>query len=90
VRGVPPSLAAGKAAEFLREVLAEKIDGLEGLWAMLSCKAAVKAGQELAQSEALALLEAWLAAPEREHCPHGRPVAVSFAATDLERLFKRR
>ncbi len=90
VRGVPPSLAAGKAAEFLREVLAEKVDGLEGLWAMLSCKAAVKAGQELAHSEAMALLEAWLASPEREHCPHGRPVAVSFAAADLERLFKRR
>jgi len=90
VRGAPPSLPVGRAAEFLREVLAEKVDGLEGLWAMLSCKAAVKAGQALAADEAMALLEAWLASPEREHCPHGRPVAVSFAPADLERLFKRR
>jgi DNA mismatch repair protein MutL len=90
VRGVPPSLPAGRAAEFLREALAEKLDGLDGLWAMLSCKAAIKAGQELALDEAMALLEAWLASPEREHCPHGRPVAVSFGTADLERLFKRR
>lgn len=90
VRGVPPSLPAGKAAQYLREILDEQSDGLTSLWALLSCKSAIKAGQALAVDEALALLEAWLAAPEREHCPHGRPVVVSFAEGDLERLFKRK
>ncbi|MDR3640292.1 MAG: DNA mismatch repair endonuclease MutL [Humidesulfovibrio sp.] len=90
VRGVPPSLAAGKAVQYLREILAEQSDGLTSLWTLLSCKSAIKAGQTLAQSEALALLEAWLAAPEREHCPHGRPVVLSFAVGDLERMFKRK
>jgi DNA mismatch repair protein MutL len=90
IHGVPPSLAAGKAVEYLREIMAEQSDGLTSLWTMLSCKSAIKAGQALAQSEALALLEAWLAAPEREHCPHGRPVVLSFAAGDLERMFKRK
>ncbi|MBA4356251.1 MAG: DNA mismatch repair endonuclease MutL [Humidesulfovibrio sp.] len=90
VRGVPPSLPAGKAAEFLREVLADRTGGLTELWTLLSCKAAIKAGQALARDEALALLELWLAAPERDHCPHGRPVAVAFGAGDLERLFKRK
>ena len=90
VRGVPPSLPAGKAAEFLRAALADRSGGLAELWTLLSCKAAIKAGQPLAQDEALALLELWLAAPDRDYCPHGRPVAVAFGAGDLERLFKRK
>jgi len=90
VRGVPPSLPAGKAAEFLREILADRSAGLTELWTLLSCKAAIKAGQPLARDEALALLELWLDAPERDFCPHGRPVAVSFGAGELERLFKRK
>jgi DNA mismatch repair protein MutL len=90
VKGVPPSLAPGKAVEHLREILDEQSDGLTSLWTLLSCKSAIKAGQPLAVDEALALLEAWLDAPEREHCPHGRPVVVSFAEGDLERLFKRK
>ena len=90
VRGVPPSLPAGKAVQYLREILDEQSEGLVSLWTLLSCKSAIKAGQPLAQSEALALLEAWLAAPEREHCPHGRPVVLSFGEGDLERMFKRK
>ena len=90
VRGVPPSLPAGKAAEFLRAALADRTGGLAGLWTLLSCKAAIKAGQPLAQDEALSLLEVWLDTPERDFCPHGRPVAVAFGAADLERLFKRK
>lgn len=90
VRGVPPSLPAGKAAEFLRDALADRTGGLAELWTMLSCKSAIKAGQPLAQDEALSLLEVWLATPERDFCPHGRPVAVAFGAGDLERLFKRK
>jgi len=90
VQGVPPSLPAGKAVQYLREILDEQSDGLTSLWTLLSCKSAIKAGQALAVDEALALLEAWLAAPERENCPHGRPVVVFFGEGDLERLFKRR
>jgi DNA mismatch repair protein MutL len=90
VRGVPPSLPAGKAAEFLRDALADRTGGLAELWTMLSCKSAIKAGQPLAQDEALSLLEVWLASPDRDFCPHGRPVAVAFGVADLERLFKRR
>ncbi|MBU1039752.1 MAG: DNA mismatch repair endonuclease MutL [Proteobacteria bacterium] len=90
VRGVPPSLPAGRAAEFLRDALADRTGSLAELWTLLSCKSAIKAGQPLAQDEALSLLEVWLATPERDFCPHGRPVAVAFGAADLERLFKRR
>jgi len=90
VRGVPPSLPTGRATEFLREMLSDRSAGLESLWTLLSCKSAIKAGTELARDEALNLLEAWLATADRDHCPHGRPVAISWGSGDLERLFKRK
>jgi DNA mismatch repair protein MutL len=90
VRGVPPLLTTGQAKEYLRETVAGKARSMEDLWAMMSCKAAIKAGDALAEDEALALVEAWSAAKDREHCPHGRPVVVSWDKAELEKLFKRR
>jgi len=86
----PANLEPGPALELLRDALSGASGGPEDLWALLSCKAAIKAGTTLARDEALALLEAWLAAEDREYCPHGRPIRVSFTPADLEKLFKRR
>lgn len=86
----PANLEPGPAVELLRDALSGKADGPEDLWALLSCKAALKAGTPLARDEALALLDAWLAAEDREYCPHGRPIRVRFTPADLEKLFKRR
>lgn len=88
--GVPAQLNAGEAKEFLAEVLAGQAKSMEGLWKIMSCKAAIKAGQPLAEAEALALLEAWAATAERHYCPHGRPTLLSWNVRDLEKLFKRR
>jgi DNA mismatch repair protein MutL len=98
VEGIPPTLDAGRAREYLRAVLSGQADeeagvrggGLDALWTMLCCKSAIKAGTPLADDEALSLLEAWLACPERDYCPHGRPIVVSFSPNDLEKLFKRK
>jgi len=90
VRGIPPTLDAGKAREYLTDALAEKARGLEDLWIMMSCKTAIKANQPLAADEALALLETWLVTPEREYCPHGRPIVLRWSPHDLEKLFKRK
>ena len=90
VRGIPPTLDTGKARDYLTDALAEKVKGLDDLWIMMACKTAIKANQPLAVDEALALLDAWLATPEREYCPHGRPVAVRFNPRDMEKLFKRK
>ena len=90
VRGIPPTLDAGKAREYLSDALAEKARTLDDLWTMMSCKSAIKAGQPLAVDEALALLETWLATPERDYCPHGRPTVITWSPADLERLFKRK
>ncbi|WP_147820073.1 DNA mismatch repair endonuclease MutL [Salidesulfovibrio onnuriiensis] len=90
VKGVPPTLEAGQAREYLADALVSRAKGLEDLWIMLSCKSAIKAGQSLAHDEVMALLEAWLATPDREFCPHGRPVTIRWGASELEKLFKRK
>jgi DNA mismatch repair protein MutL len=90
VRGIPPTLETGEAREYLRDALAEKARGLDDLWTMMACKTAIKANQPLAVDEALALLETWLKTPEREFCPHGRPVVLRWTPNDLEKLFKRK
>lgn len=90
VRGIPPTLDAGRAREYLADALAARARTLDDLWTMMSCKTAIKAGQPLAADEALALLDVWLRTPERDYCPHGRPVAVSWNPQELEKLFKRK
>lgn len=90
IRAVPVHLDTAGAKGFLRQVLSETIDGLEGLWTRLACRCAIKAGEPLARAEALSLLESWAAAKERNYCPHGRPALVRLDAPALEKLFKRR
>jgi DNA mismatch repair protein MutL len=89
VRSVPGLLTSGQAKELLLSALSEKSATLEGLWTMLACRSAVKAGESLSQDEALSLLSLWLECPSRDHCPHGRPTLVAMTSKELEKLFKR-
>jgi len=88
--GIPAALTAGAAKEFLTAVLAGQAKSMDDLWKLMACKAAVKAGQALADDEMRALVEIWSASPERHYCPHGRPTLLSWNVRDLEKLFKRR
>ncbi|MDR0816309.1 MAG: DNA mismatch repair endonuclease MutL [Desulfovibrio sp.] len=90
VLSTPPTLSRAVAGEFLREALAGRKDDLASVFISLSCKGAVKAGQRLTDDEAAELVRQWLASPEKEYCPHGRPCVLRRDATDLEKLFKRR
>lgn len=54
-----------------------------------SCKAAIKAGNPLSPLEVHALIHEFLAIPDRDTCPHGRPVSITFDRSKLERLFLR-
>jgi DNA mismatch repair protein MutL len=90
VLGIPPTLDTGKAREYLADALSSRARTMDDLWTMMACKTAIKAGQPLANDEALALLDVWLRTPERDYCPHGRPIVVSWNPAELEKLFKRK
>jgi DNA mismatch repair protein MutL len=90
MHAVPALLTPSQAREFLGDALAEKARSMDDLWAVMACKAAIKAGDVLTADEALALIESWQALPDRHFCPHGRPISLRWGVGDLEKLFKRR
>ena len=90
VRGVPPLLGRAQGISLLRDILADRTDGMDDLLHLMACRSAIKAGQRLTGDEAAGLLSRWLATPERSFCPHGRPTVLSFGPADLEKMFKRR
>jgi DNA mismatch repair protein MutL len=56
---------------------------------MAACKAAIKAGQRLTDSEIEQLLRDKVNAESASRCPHGRPTTIKFSISDLEKQFKR-
>lgn len=64
-------------------------DVLDELLQMMSCKAAIKAGQRLSPEEMDALLEQRHLVDDTHHCPHGRPTALVLSRDELDRQFGR-
>ncbi len=56
---------------------------------MAACKAAVKAGQKLTDSEIEQLLLDKKQTDYSSRCPHGRPTTIKFTLNELEKQFKR-
>ena len=56
---------------------------------MAACKAAIKAGQKLSDSEIEALLAAGQNSEKSSRCPHGRPTTIRFTMEELTKQFKR-
>lgn len=90
VTGVPPLLGRGPGVALLKDILGDRADGMEDLLHLMACHSAIKAGQTLTADEAAGLLSKWLATPDRDFCPHGRPVVLRFDLPMLERMFKRK
>ncbi len=94
-----PSILAHRAPEeMLRQVLESLMTGgkkvnaqdvLDDLMNMMACKAAIKAGDRLCDSEITALLEQRHLYHDTHHCPHGRPTALFFSREQLDKMFKR-
>jgi len=89
VKAIPSALTWQQAKDFLKAALAEQISSMDDLWTLMACRQAIKAGQSLARDEALNLIETWIKTPERDYCPHGRPVSIRMTTSDLEKMFKR-
>ena len=64
-------------------------DILDELLHMMSCKAAVKAGQKLTPEEIDSLLAQRELIDDAHHCPHGRPTALVLSRAELDRQFGR-
>ena len=98
VSAYPAMLANHNPAEMLRSVVdllidenkqLEARDMVDELLHMISCKAAIKAGDQLSDGEITALLEHRQLCQDAHHCPHGRPTALVFSREELDRRFKR-
>ena len=98
VSSYPAMLANFPAAEILRSIveqlavdgkLPERRDLLDELLHMISCKAAIKAGDRLTPGEVEALLADRHLVSDTHHCPHGRPTALVFTKEELDKQFKR-
>lgn len=98
VSSYPAMLANLGPAELVRQVVEQLLEGgkapdrrdlLDELLHMISCKAAVKAGDRLSQAEISALVQRRHLCQDSHHCPHGRPTALVFTREELDRRFKR-
>ena len=96
-----PTLLTERGVEgpaFLREVLdtlhddetADEERLLESVLAVMSCKAAIKAGDRITQLEAEELLSAASGIEKSSACPHGRPTTLHMTLAELEKQFMRR
>ncbi|HIJ67750.1 MAG TPA: hypothetical protein HPP51_05640, partial [Planctomycetes bacterium] len=98
IQAFPVILQKASPLEFVRDMLdmlsdkAAELDAerlLHDILDMAACKAAVKAGQSLSQSEIKQLLEDKETIDRASRCPHGRPTTIKFSIKELEKQFKR-
>ncbi|MBQ9537345.1 MAG: DNA mismatch repair endonuclease MutL [Desulfovibrionaceae bacterium] len=87
---IPPLLDVAFAKTFLRDALNGALNDNSDMLKSMACHAAIKAGQVLSCAEVTKLLGEWLATPDHEFCPHGRPVVLRYDAHVLEHAFKRK
>ncbi len=98
ITAYPAMLKNLEPAEILRHAVDLMLAGdgradsqhlMDKLLDMMSCKAAVKAGDPLTPEEITALLEHRELCQDAHHCPHGRPTALVFTREELDKRFKR-
>ncbi len=94
-RGVDPGefmaglFERGEQADFLRDASHAGEAALREVLDMMSCKAAVKAGDRLTDVELAELVRLRDDVDRSSSCPHGRPTSIRLTIRELERLFGR-
>ncbi|MDT3843502.1 MAG: DNA mismatch repair endonuclease MutL [Bacillota bacterium] len=97
VRAVPDNLFSVAKKDLLLEMLDSLTEEsgvtitetLNHRIATMSCKAAIKGGNEISREEADHLIDELLLLENPYACPHGRPTIISMSRTELEKKFKR-
>ena len=98
VQAFPSLLSSVQPLDFVQDLidlLDRKDTGLDAerlldeVLNMAACKAAIKAGQKLTDSEIEQMLADRQNAESASRCPHGRPTTIKFSISDLEKQFKR-
>jgi len=82
-----PESMTGSIFELLRS-RPDSAELLRATAAQAACKAAIKDGDELDESGAIALIDAALRLPE-PRCPHGRPIWLKLSRDDLFKAVRR-
>jgi DNA mismatch repair protein MutL len=97
VLSVPVALPGGRAGALVADLLTDLSSGAapgptvrDRTAASLSCRAAIKKNRPLSPAEAGHLLRDLAACRERHRCPHGRPIVVRLAHSEIERRIGRR
>lgn len=96
IRAVPAGLKIRDAAEAVRTILAELVDGgrgtsrLESLAISAACHSSIRAGQALSLLEMRELVVQLEQCASPRACGHGRPTMIKMTSEELERQFQRR
>ena len=98
VSSYPAMLANFNPSELIRQLAEQFASGtkapdprdlLDEILHMISCKAAIKAGDRLSPEEIESLIELRHLVQDSHHCPHGRPTTLVFTQKELDKRFQR-
>ena len=96
IEGSPPELSNGKEKEVINDILDNYIEHkqlnssfIDYMAATYSCKAAIKAGDKLDESECVNLIDKLFSTKHPYYCPHGRPIIINLSISDLDKRFER-
>ncbi|MBI5217173.1 MAG: DNA mismatch repair endonuclease MutL [Ignavibacteriae bacterium] len=98
IDGVPSDVKSGNEATILQSVLdlykddnqaGMKLEQRERLVKSFSCKAAIRAGDPLSETEMRSLLDQLFLTQIPYVCPHGRPTIIRLSLPELDKRFRR-
>ena len=98
VRTVPVILGKVRSKDMIRDIVedfinlskSEKISEIsEKIIITMSCRAAIKGGEELTAHSIKALIDELAKTENPFTCPHGRPTIINMSVAELEKKFKR-
>jgi DNA mismatch repair protein MutL len=97
VEGVPEDIKSGSEERILREFIEEysvnqrekQLEQRDNIAKSYSCKASIKAGDNLSEKEMRLLIDQLFATSMPYVCPHGRPIIIKISLEEFDRRFGR-